>query len=798
MLDQYLRVAYESTQTKVAHRELIDQLKTLPLEELIKAANGDPTSKLTYTDGPSDGQWIDKYKGTPLFEKAIELEKQLLQIDMQENQEHAARRAEEKAEEPRTNFYDQRDALKLQQRMLDLELATSQESGSNPEAKEEQGAQLIEQAQAQETAEGKGNEPHEQAETAALNQFRQAQQQEAVEAPKTASALHNAAKGIKGYAKALGGKEHDKLRAAALGHHLADVFGRADAKIQRDPKMGRVLKIRAMGHDVRNLSPEGIEASADRHAHASKKLHGLADKAADNTSRARKGTARVAGALGGAGIAAAAVSHHKNKEKTAGSIVNSIVPETRSLGRTPAGDHAQGAGAGEVFSDPSATVTEGLQVNKTASVASAASRFKELATGSKARKLEETASNWGRAANLSGKHPAVAGAGKAAERYGKAARTERLKSLGTQAASAGGAVAAGAGVKHLARKEKTATPYDDYLKTELNQRGHEQKAKSQEAHPTRTRILGALSEGARVGIPLGLGSAGGALLMTRNPRFALEQGMKGLAIGGGLGALGGSMQTPGELDRNMASMYGDALTPDSLREDAKSSRELGDHIDKHPTQIRAARGIGFGAAGALGGRLIGGALGHPDLGTAIGAGGGALLGALPKPSGKGAHQDAAEIEKYMQTRGIPTEKQAGIGSSIIQAGQSALTAGKGMLANAGGLSGLGSKAMGFAKANPLATAGIAGGAGLLAGKALARPQQQKVAAVDIRKALQGAKQLPFRVKTLATEAYRKGGVPEVIGTFEDKGMGALQGASSKLESAKKKFHALATEYNPYI
>ena len=54
------------------------------------------------------------------------------------------------------------------------------------------------------------------------------------------------------------------------------------------------------------------------------------------------------------------------------------------------------------------------------------------------------------------------------------------------------------------------------------------------------------------------------------------------------------------------------------------------------------------------------------------------------------------------------------------------------------------------------------------------------------------------MKALATEAYRKGGVPEVIGTFEDKGMDALQGASSKLESAKKKFHALATEYNPYI
>jgi uncharacterized protein YcfJ len=561
MFDQWVEVAYQNQQIKTASREFVDKLKLLPMDELIKAAAGDPTSKLAYVDGPEDKQWIDKYKGTPLFEQAIALEKELLQIDMQENAEHAARRAAEKEESPRTNFYDMRDALKLKQRMLDLELATTQEAATNPEAKEEQGAQLIEQAQAQEAAEGKGNEPHEQAENTAIQQFRQAQQQEAAAEPKTA-------------ARVIGHREH-------VMRFYTDPAYRAEC------------------------------------------------------------------------------------EKTAGSAVNSILPETRSTGRSPAGDHAQGAGAGGYTPEPSETVTGNIQVDKIASAASTLKRYGELVTGSKARKLEGTANKWGRASNLlQGKKNLIGSAvAHAAERHGAAASSERLKSLGTQAATAGGLGAAAAGAHHLSKdsKEKTATPYDDLLRTELSQRHHEQKAKSQEAHPTRTRVLGALGEGARLGIPLGLGSAGAMALLTRNPRLAAEQGLKGLAIGGGLGALTGALRTPGEYDRNMASLYGSALDPEALQQEVDTSRELANYTDTHPTSIRAARGIGLGALGAVGGRLIGKQFGHPDLGTAIGAGGGALLGALPKPSGKSSLEDAAETEKYMRTRGMPVaEKQANV------------------------------------------------------------------------------------------------------------------------------------------
>jgi len=668
MFDQWVEVAYRHNQTKTASRELINKMKLLPLDELIKAAAGDPTSKLAYVDGPEDKQWIDKYKGTPLFEQAVGLEKELLQIDMQENEEHAARRAEEKAEEPRTNFYDMRDALKLKQRMLDLELAISQEGGGGAEA-----TPAVSVEQIAPPAAAVGQAP--------------AQPTEPVTAPKVAGL---------------------------------------------NPK----------AHVMRFYTDPDYRAAC---------------------------------------------------EKTAGSATGTFLPETRSTGKTPTDDRVQGAGAGNYTPEPSETVTGNIQVDKTAAAADTLKRYGQLVTGNKAKELGQTAKGWTRAARLTEGRPIHDLAARAAERVGSMAKSERLKSLGTQAATAAGAGAAAAGVHHAVQREKTATPYDDYTKTELAQRHHERKAKSEETHPTRTRILGALGEGARLGIPLGLGSAGAAALLTRDPRFAAEQGLKGLAVGGGLGALTGAMRTPGAYDRSMSEIYRDVLSPESIQQDANFTRELGEHVNKHPTQIRVARGVGLGAAGALGGRLIGKHFGHPDLGTAIGAGAGGLLGALPKPSGKKHMEDAAEIEKYMQTRGMqpgaekqanvlfttarehkalkkaaaltPTDERAAVHKAIAEkhpglvskhlppkiAGiGDVVSAGKNLATSAfkgGGIGqvakSFGNVAGGLAKAHPLATAGLAAGGGLLAGKMLSRPQQPKLAAVNLRGVAKGARQLPL-------------------------------------------------------
>lgn len=256
MFEEWLSVAYNQDRQKTAQRQLVEKLKLLPNDELYKAAMGDPTSKLAYVDGPSDERdsWIGKYKGSPLFQKAVELEKALLQIDMEENQRRAEESAEPKAS---SDSYERKDAIKLQQRMLDLDLAMESAGVENPEAKEEQGVQLLEQAQQQEAAAGEGNEPHEKAEDAAIQQFRGAQQQEAAAPAKTEVKVGNAmdmrqlalsaGKGLKSVGKHTNKLVHDHPYGTA---GLAFVAGHSHGKDAAEEKTAGTL-----GSDTRRVAP---------------------------------------------------------------------------------------------------------------------------------------------------------------------------------------------------------------------------------------------------------------------------------------------------------------------------------------------------------------------------------------------------------------------------------------------------------------------------------------------------------------------------------------------------------------
>lgn len=184
MLDEALLTMYRRDREKTASREVVEKLKEFSVEELFKLASGDPTSKLAFLGDCLAGNslsggcttWLDQYKGTPLFEQAVELERALLQVDAEDQARRGAEREESQSR------WDARDALNLKKRMLDLDLALSQAGGGGggaaPEAQEEKGVQLLEQAQAEERAQGEGGEPHEQAEDQAIQQFRQAQSQE--------------------------------------------------------------------------------------------------------------------------------------------------------------------------------------------------------------------------------------------------------------------------------------------------------------------------------------------------------------------------------------------------------------------------------------------------------------------------------------------------------------------------------------------------------------------------------------------------------------------------------------------
>lgn len=138
MLDEFLEVAYTSTTRKQAEYELVGLLQELPGAELRKIAAGTPVAELygyldktAYLDsvcGP-DGQpktFLDKFKGTPLFEQAVALEQQELQAEMTDMAKRQERRQLNAADD---SFYDIRDRLRVQKRLLELELA-KQEAGA--------------------------------------------------------------------------------------------------------------------------------------------------------------------------------------------------------------------------------------------------------------------------------------------------------------------------------------------------------------------------------------------------------------------------------------------------------------------------------------------------------------------------------------------------------------------------------------------------------------------------------------------------------------------------------------------
>lgn len=120
MLGSFLKVAYANEKRDEEQAQLVEKMAGLPDELLHKIVSGE--EKLAYIGGFGDDCWIEKYKGTPLFEQAIELEKQELQSRMAES----ARRTED-SEKFRAQDAA-RDELCIQKKLLDLQLL-EQEAG---------------------------------------------------------------------------------------------------------------------------------------------------------------------------------------------------------------------------------------------------------------------------------------------------------------------------------------------------------------------------------------------------------------------------------------------------------------------------------------------------------------------------------------------------------------------------------------------------------------------------------------------------------------------------------------------
>jgi hypothetical protein len=129
MLDSFLKVACANEEKVAEQTRLVEKMRQLPEDYLHKLASGE--EKLAYGIGMmpgDDGTWLDRFKGTPLFEQALELEKQELQEQMAEK----ARWREEDAQRAQRNAG--RDEICIQKKLLELQLAEAEAGGGEEEA----------------------------------------------------------------------------------------------------------------------------------------------------------------------------------------------------------------------------------------------------------------------------------------------------------------------------------------------------------------------------------------------------------------------------------------------------------------------------------------------------------------------------------------------------------------------------------------------------------------------------------------------------------------------------------------
>ena len=121
MLDSFLKVAMEQSEREVASRDLAKRMEGLPNETLYKIASGQlKLSMYGCTPmGEHDVSWLDKYKGTPMFDQAVALEEEDLQWETQNQQV----RVEDSAKDQlRSQMWAMRDQIGLKKKLLDLEL----------------------------------------------------------------------------------------------------------------------------------------------------------------------------------------------------------------------------------------------------------------------------------------------------------------------------------------------------------------------------------------------------------------------------------------------------------------------------------------------------------------------------------------------------------------------------------------------------------------------------------------------------------------------------------------------------
>jgi hypothetical protein len=126
MLDSFLGVAYTHEAKAQLEKEAVALLKQLPADDLLKLASGEKLAWMGADPcGPGGStSFLDKFKGTPLFEEALALEQEELQAQMTDLERRKEQRVTQQGEQ---GLWDMQDQLRIKKRLLELRQA--QEEG---------------------------------------------------------------------------------------------------------------------------------------------------------------------------------------------------------------------------------------------------------------------------------------------------------------------------------------------------------------------------------------------------------------------------------------------------------------------------------------------------------------------------------------------------------------------------------------------------------------------------------------------------------------------------------------------
>lgn len=105
MFDQFVKAAFVSKKN--------NPFSKAPTEVVQKVASG---ALKTSFCRHGDDEWLEKFKGTPLMDQALQLEQQSIQTEMAELQNR------QQTSETSRRFWEMRDQMDLQKRMLELQL----------------------------------------------------------------------------------------------------------------------------------------------------------------------------------------------------------------------------------------------------------------------------------------------------------------------------------------------------------------------------------------------------------------------------------------------------------------------------------------------------------------------------------------------------------------------------------------------------------------------------------------------------------------------------------------------------